>query len=92
MAFMFADMGGEIRIGNYTPTTAQPLGKAKEAALIEARSHLAETSASNGLTRYVIPGMAELPPITEGDGYFARSKAISTFRAQVEAFLKGGAK
>ncbi len=33
MPFMFCDHAGTIRIGNYTPTSAYPIARGKEAAL-----------------------------------------------------------
>lgn len=91
MAFMFSDLSGVIRISNYTPTTAIQLGKGKEAALIEARAYLGQDEFVNGETRYVVPGVADLPSASTNEGYFERVRAINDFRKRVEAFLKGGA-
>lgn len=85
MAFMFTDLGGAIRISNYTPEGSIPLGKGKDGLLIRARAALAE---ENG-TGYRVPGFAHLkgPIIDTRDERYA---AINAFRARVEAFLKGG--
>lgn len=85
MAFMFTNLGGSVTIGSYTPTTASHLGKGKEAALRAAAEALCEKA--DGL--FYIPGIRDLPAAP--DGYFARTQAISEFRAKVEAHLEQGA-
>lgn len=85
MAFMFTDLGGSIRIGNYTPEGSIPLGKGK-AEPLRAAAIAAGAAGKDGLT---VPGLAGLP--TGADGYFARKEAINAFARRVEAALKGGA-
>lgn len=89
MAFMFCDRAGTIRIGNYTPTSAYPLGKGKEAALIEARSYLGKAEAGHGETIYAIPGWADLPSPMEAEGYSARRRLVNEFAARIQAFMQG---
>jgi len=79
MAFMFTNLGGVIRIGKYTPEGSIPLGRGKEHALIEARSYLGEEQFVIGATRYVVPGVAELPDASSNEGYFERIRLITEF-------------
>lgn len=86
MAFMFTDLGGVIRIGKYTPEGAIPLGKGKEDWLMRARDALGEPDG----TVHRVPGFKLINgSILETRD--ARYEAIGTFRARVEAMLKGGA-
>ncbi len=91
MPFMFCDHAGTIRIGNYTPTSAYPIARGKEAALIEARSSLGKAEAGHAGTVYAIPGWADLPSPMEAEGYFARRRLVNDFAARIGAFLQGGA-